>query len=368
MNVEKIDKSGQKKNARWESFKEWVKKHILAIVLVVSAMVIAGVFIIAIHSIKYEQTASVELKLPAKKPAPKKFYSPLTGMEIANEAAAKLPVTGVMIENSPAARPQSGLKKAGVVYEAVAEGGITRFLALYQGEKPALIGPVRSLRLYYLSWATPYQASIAHVGGSPNALSQVRNGNYRDIDQFFNDGSYWRSRDRYAPHNVYTSGEKLDQLNNAKGYNYSEFTSFARTDGKPVESPNATSVSVNLSSSLYNTSYAYDKASNSYLRSMAGAPHADREDGQIAPNTVVAMEVGVEARAQNYDGYEDVKTTGSGKAYIFQNGTVATATWSKADINSPLKLTDESGKDIALNRGQTWIAAFTPGRGSVSWQ
>ena len=79
------------------------------------------------HSIKYEQTASVELKLPTKKPAPKKFYSPLTGMEIANEAAAKLPVTGVMIENSPAARPQSGLKKAGVVYEAVAEGGITRF-------------------------------------------------------------------------------------------------------------------------------------------------------------------------------------------------------------------------------------------------
>ena len=65
-------------------------------------------------------------------------------MEIANEAAAKLPVTGVMIENSPAARPQSGLKKAGVVYEAVAEGGITRFLALYQGEKPALIGPVQA--------------------------------------------------------------------------------------------------------------------------------------------------------------------------------------------------------------------------------
>ena len=77
---------------------------------------------------------------------------------------------------------------------------------------------------------------------------------------------------------------------------------------------------------------------------MAGAPHTDREDGQI-PNTIVAMEVDVEARAQNYDGYEDVKTTGSGKAYIFQNGTVATATWSKSDINSPLKLTDESGKD-----------------------
>lgn len=368
MNIEKIDKSRRKKEPRWKRFKEWVKKHILAIALISSAVVIAGVFLIAIYSIKYDQTASTDLQIPKKKATPKKFYLPLTGIEVTDENATKQPVTGVMIENSPAARPQSGLKKAGVVYEAVAEGGITRFLALYQGEKPTAIGPVRSLRLYYLSWAAPYQASVAHVGGSPNALAQVRNGNYRDIDQFFNAGSYWRVRDRYAPHNVYTSGERIDQLNNSKGYTKSEFTSFNRMDGKPAEAPNATSITINLSGTLYNTSYAYDKSSNSYVRNLAGAPHADREDGQIAPKVVVAIEVGVEARAQNSDGYEDAKTTGSGKAYIFQNGIVNTATWSKADINSPLKLTDESGRNIALNRGQTWIAAFTPGRGGVSWQ
>lgn len=368
MNIEKLDKSGRKKESRWKQIKEWVKKHILAIALITSAAVIAGVFLIAIHSIKYEQTASTDLQIPKKKATPKKFYSPLTGIEVADENATKQPVTGVMIENSPAARPQSGLKKAGVVYEAVAEGGITRFLALYQGEKPALIGPVRSLRLYYLSWAAPYQASVAHVGGSPNALAQVRNGSYRDIDQFFNGGYYWRVRDRYAPHNVYTSGERIDQLNSAKGYNKSEFTSFTRADGKPAESPNATKIAINLSGHSYNTSYTYHKESNSYARSMAGAPHVDREDGQISPKVVVAIEVGVEARAQNSDGYEDVKNTGSGKAYIFQNGTVITATWSKTDINAPLKLTDESGKDIALNRGQTWISAFTLGRGGVSWQ
>lgn len=368
MYIEKIEKPGRKKESRWKLCKEWAKKHIVAIVLIVSALVIASVFLIAIHSIRYEQTADTELQAPTKKTAPKKFYLPLTGVEVADENATKQAVTGVMLENSPAARPQSGLKKAGVVYEAVAEGGITRFLALYQGEKPAMIGPVRSLRLYYLSWAAGYQASVAHVGGSPNALAQVRNGSYRDIDQFFNAGSYWRSRDRYAPHNVYTSGERLDQLNNAKGYTKSEFTSFSRADGKPAESPNATSVTINLSGPLYNTSYAYDKSSNAYIRNMAGAPHVDREDGQITPKVIVALEVGVEARTQNSDGYEDVKTTGSGKAYIFQNGTMTAATWSKADLNAPLKLTDESGKDIALNRGQTWITAFTPGRGGVSWQ
>ena len=107
-----------------------------------------------------------------------------------------------MIENSPDARPQSGLKAAGVVYEAIAEGGITRFMALYQTSKPELIGPVRSLRMYYLDWFAPYSASIAHVGGSLNALTEARSGKYRDLDQFFNSQTYWRASDRYAPHNV----------------------------------------------------------------------------------------------------------------------------------------------------------------------
>ena len=103
----------------------------------------------------------------------------------------------------------------------------------------------------------------------------------------------------------------------------------------------------NFSSSPFNTSYAYDKASNSYIRSLAGGAHHDREGGQISPNVVVALEVGVEARAQNSDGYEDVKTIGSGKAYIFQNGTVTTAAWSKDGVTSPLKLQDSKGKNIA---------------------
>ena len=149
------------------SFKKWFKKHLAAIVLIVAASVIAAVFIVAVNSVKYDENLpTISTK---RKPAPVKYYSPLTGLPVADEAATKLPVTGIMIENSPESRPQSGLKNAGVVYEAVAEGGITRFMALYQGAKPALIGPVLSLRIYYLNWAAAYQASIAHVGSSPNA-------------------------------------------------------------------------------------------------------------------------------------------------------------------------------------------------------
>lgn len=314
----------------------------------------------------------VETKTPVKvkppKPAPEVvYYSPLTGEKVASEAATKQAVTAIMLENSPDARPQSGLKEAGVIYEAVAEGGITRFLAIYQQQKPELVGPVRSVRMYYVDWLAPYNASVAHVGGSAAALGEVRNGNYRDIDQFFNSGTYWRATDRYAPHNVYTNFQKIDALNETKGYTTSTFTGFSRIDGKPSSAPDATSVTINISSPLYNTTYAYDKSTNTYNRSLAGVPHLDREKGQISPSVVVAMQVDMTLVLE--DGYrESIMTTGSGKATIFQNGTAQEVVWSKADRASQIKFTDASGKDVPLIRGQTWIAAVPNSSGSVSWQ
>jgi len=301
-------------------------------------------------------------------PAPVVYYSPLTGEKVPDEASTKQAVTGVMIENSPDARPQSGLKQAGVVYEAIAEGGITRFLALYQQEKPALIGPVRSLRQYDIDWLAPFQASIAHVGGSAAALKEIRSGSYRDLDQFFNGSYYWRTTDRYAPHNVYTDATHLDALNTKKGYATSTFTAWPRKDGAPAKTPNATTINVTISSALYNSQYKYDAANNDYARYQAGAPHLDREQGQIAPSVVIVMEVTEKTVMQ--DGYrEQITTTGSGKAHIFQDGTETEATWSKADSGSQTKFTDASGKEIALNRGQTWLTAVPANReGKVTWQ
>ena len=349
--------------------REWIRRHPNA------SLIIGGVFLILITSgvalaLLYQppvKLAKATIQKPKPKPAPIVYYSPLTGEKVADQAATTTPVTAIMIENSPDARPQSGIKQAGVVYEAIAEGGITRFLTLHQQDKPQLIGPVRSVRMYYVDWLAPYNASVAHVGGSAAALAEVRNGNYRDIDQFFNAGSYWRATDRYAPHNVYTSFERLDALNAAKGYTQSHFTGFTRTDGKPSDTPNATSIAINFSGPLYNTAYAYDKASNTYLRSEAGAPHIDREDGQIAPNVVVAMKINMSLVLQ--DGYrEDIQTDGTGQAEIFQNGTVQEVTWHKANRTSQITFTDAAGKDVPLVRGQTWIAAIPNSSGSVSWQ
>lgn len=350
----------------------WAHKHKkLAIALsIAGVLLIGGGISAALYFINQKEPEAAPV---ASKPKPKpetppvKYYSPLTGKEVADQAATTQAVTGIMIENSPDARPQSGLKDSGVVFEAIAEGGITRFLVLYQQEKPQLIGPVRSVRMYYVDWVAAFNASVAHIGGSAAALAEVRNGNYRDIDQFFNAGAYWRASDRYAPHNVYTSFERLDALNAAKGYTSSTFTGFDRKDSTASATPNATSISVTISGALFNSSYVYDASTNLYNRSQAGAPHTDRESGQITPRVVIVMKVPMQRIFE--DGYrEQINTIGSGQAYIFQDGTVQDVTWSKPSRAEQISFKDASGAVVPLARGQTWITAVPSTTGGATWQ
>ena len=115
-----------------------------------------------------------------------------------------------MIENMVTSRPQSGLDRANLVYEALAEGGITRFLAVFaSGEEIEKIGPVRSARTYYLDWAKELSAAYIHVGGSPEALRLIPQYDILDLNQFYNSPNFWRAKERAAPHNLYTSSELL---------------------------------------------------------------------------------------------------------------------------------------------------------------
>lgn len=349
----------------------WIKANKKLAIIVGSALLVlvAGAVTAAILLSQPKPEPEPDTKpvvVAEPEPEPVIYYSPLTGNEVKDEAATKQAVTAVMIENSPDARPQSGLKDSGVVFEAIAEGGITRFLVLYQEQKPKLVGPVRSLRMYYVDWLAPFNASVAHVGGSAASLKEIRNGKYRDIDQFFNAGTYWRATDRYAPHNVYTNFERLDSLNKAKGYKNSSFTGFSRKDGEKTDETTASKVNVNISSPLYNSSYVYDSKKNVYKRSQGGVPHLDREAGQITPSVVVVLRVN--ERMVFEDGWrEQIDTIGSGKAYIFQDGTAQEVTWKKTGRSEQLHFTDKNGKDVPLSRGQTWITAI-PSTGSVSWQ
>ncbi len=332
----------------------WLKRH-AKIFLVFLVLLIAGVGGGLYYLMTHGNYGSGESFKPTVSP-PKKIFSPLTGVET-DEASAKRPVTGVMIENSPEARPQSGVKEAGMVFESIAEGGITRFLTLYQEAQPGLIGPVRSVRPQYASWVAAYDAGLAHVGGSDIPLAKLRSGQIKDLDQFFNAGAYNRSNDRFAPHNVYTDAARLAALNQSKGYTSSTFTPFKRVKKEAASpAPNARAISVPISSELYNSNYSWDQASNSYLRSQGGQPHIDREKGQIAPKVLIVLQAQYDA-IRDSNGYTYPNVIGSGRAWLFQDGTVAEITWSKASDKEPILLKNAAGADVELNPGQTWVVA-----------
>lgn len=334
--------------------------------LVAAGVVVFAGLIFGIYQLLAPADAKIELPTITKK-VPKTYESPLTGVKLDDETLTKRPVTAVMIENSIDARPQSGIKDAGIVFEAVAEGGITRLIALYQESRPQLVGPVRSLRPYYIDWVAAFDPAISHVGGSKDALAQLRNGGYKDLDQYSHGDTYWRTPDRAAPHNVYTSFDRLDALSQSLGFTSSHFTSLPRGDAKPPETPAVAAMNINFSSAAYNTSYTYNPETKLYARSIGGEPHLDREAGQIAPRVVIAIKV----PTSHYfdDGPRQTLTTsGSGEAVVFQNGTATPATWRKTDAKSQLSFTAADGTAIPLARGQTWIAAIPlGGAGSVSW-
>ena len=365
--------------AKLESFKHWASnnKKKLYFYSALGVVVIVGA---GLWAMMYFWNGPSALNFPKTEPVKEeqKFYSPLTGVEVPDEVTSKKIVTAIMLENSPDARPQSGLKDAGICFEAIAEGGITRFACLYQETRPGLIGPVRSLRPYYLDWVAGFDPAIAHIGGSASALNEVRNGSYKDIDQFFNPGAYWRAADRYAPHNVYTNFDRLDALNANKGFTTSNFVAFTRkpliktpkdvanNDAVNAKLPNANSIDVQMSGGTYNSTYQYDPTKKEYARSQGGGPHMDREGGLITPEVVIVMKVNMFRGFE--DGYrEQITTLGSGPAYIFQEGRVIEGDWHKSEKRGLLKFTDKNGNVIALTRGQTWIAAI-PNEKSVTWQ
>ena len=341
--------------AWFKGLKLWQRILVIAAILILLGSGAAGAYYAFFQQ---EATPAPVVKTePAPEPEPTTVPNTLTGREV-DKAVNELPVTGVMIENSMDARPQSGLYDAGVVFEAIAEGGITRFLALYQDTEPESIGPVRSARPYYVQWAAGFDAAYAHVGGSPEALQNIREWGIKDMDQGNNAAYFTRVTSRYAPHNVYTSMAKLRELETQKGFTTSNFTGFARKAEKPAAEATARTIDVNISSALYRSSYTYDAESNSYLRNLAGQPHIDEAAGkQINPKVVVGLVMDYSIAANRIHSVYGV--IGSGQAYIFQDGTVTVGTWTKDSRQSQISFLDASGKTIGLNPGQTWLTAVS---------
>lgn len=362
LDVTETKKTNNLKSSKKINLPAWITKKHMLVAGILAFLGLATLITIALFQRSIPETYNPEVvkqeKVVEEAPKPTTEASKLTGLQVEPALNSRM-IQAVMIENSPDARPQSGLLQAGVVYEAIAEGGITRFLAVFQESQPEYIGPVRSARPYYVEWARGYDAGYAHAGGSPEAISLIGALGVKDMGD--SKGYFYRVSSRYAPHNLYTDMAKLDAYRQLRGYTTSSFTPFARKTEAASSSVTARVIDMDISSPLYDVRYEYDPSTNSYKRFLGGKPHTDEKSGQqLSPKVVIALVTTYSIHADRI--HSVYKTTGSGTAIVYQDGVVTNATWKKDSQTASLEIVDASGKALALNPGQTWITAVTDGK------
>lgn len=311
----------------------------------------------------------------------------------------------IMIENSTDSRPQSGLGSADVVYEAVAEGGITRFGALlYCGSSAAdtVVGPVRSARTYFVELASEYNFPLyTHVGGSNcsspdggktcttdkrvQALEQInsygwggRTGN--DLNQFsIGFPTFWRDYERLGrtvatEHTMYSSTEKLYKYaSGTRGWTHkspdgkewkSTFTAWKFRDEVPADKRGTTSTIAfgfweNYSD--FDVTWKYDQASNTYARDNGGTSHQDLNSKEQLKSKVVVVQFTKELGPLDDHKHMFYEVIGTGEALIFQDGQVVKGTWAKKDRLSRTVFKDAKGKEIEFVRGPIWVEILPKG-------
>ena len=406
--VEKVQTATKKvaseksKNPQKNPRKDWL---ILLIIGITALLIGIGCIIFALLKPKAESEALNYPTIPSKT-AENNTYSDLTGLPLSNASLKSSPIYCMQVPNgTDGARPQAGLDEAGVIFEAIAEAGITRFAAIFQNPSSAVTGPIRSLRLYYLEWDTPFDCTIVHAGGADDALSAVSSGGYSDLSEDYN----YMYRGTYGTrlwNNLFTNPTNLAKFSNDSGKTSSNAQGFTRMT--PEESnksridslvaeklnittstnkntseltPKVTNIDLNFGSSdIFNVNYEYDASSNTYRRNYGIGPHQiytcpDENLGErnpedvcelttMSPSTIVAMIVSERRASDNY--HEGITTIGSGDAYIFQNGTAVEGKWSKPSRNDQIKFTDSEGNEIKLAPGQTFVSAI-PNYGSVEY-
>lgn len=348
-------------------------------------IIISGVVLIAAFGVgffymnKPATTTKTEDKTVSTKKADSgvKYYGILDGIETDQASSIKHPLA-IMVENHVDARPQSGLDKASIVYEAIAEGGITRFLALFGSKEADKVGPVRSARTYYVDWALGYNAYYAHVGGNYDALEQITADKVLNLDQFRYPASYWRDNSLKvsSEHTMFASTIKLREEaatqkyttdNTFKTYKFKDATtlSAATTDTTTTPASAATvanKINVNFSSANYNVSFQYDAASNSYKRLLGGKVQLDRDDkAEIAPTNLIVMTVkrSPVVTKINEQGWH-MDTVGEGDAKIFIEGKETDARWVKSSKTEREVFYDKNNAEITFDRGQFWICVIPP--------
>ncbi len=298
--------------------------------------------------------------------------NPLTGMPIEEKWVNARPVA-VMLNNLVEAQPQQGQSQADIIYEVLAEGGITRMLGVYQTvDGVGTIGSVRSARTYYLELALGHDAVYLHAGGSPDAYEKIKawgvtaldcvNGPYEGKAPGSN--LFWRDSDRIRKngkvHSVVTTGESI--LERFPTYSFRQeheadyqYTQAFTDDGTPTGGTNASVVTVPYSN--YKTGvFTYDSQSKKYLVSQYKKPYLDGNDGQqVAVTNVLVLQTDCHPIKGDEAGRMSVDLASGGKGYYACGGKIEETTWSKAGRNSPFVYRTSDGAELVLGRGNSYV-------------
>ncbi|MDD7795089.1 DUF3048 domain-containing protein [Clostridium sp. 'White wine YQ'] len=275
--------------------------------------------------------------------------SSYTGEDTSQEILNNSPFM-VIVENSTASRPQSGLNSADIVYETMAEGGIPRFIALFQKNLPKKIGPVRSARAYFISIGKSLNLPFAHCGGSEEALSLIsKDKSYMSINEMSNRNFFWRDNERKAPHNLYTSGENIEKYIKSKNLTYTpnKFMTFNNNywSNPSLQDLNALNLVLNKS---YSTSYIYKDGF--YEKSMDGKPALDMNTNSILKFKNVVIQK-TEISLSKDMVHLNIRLTGTGNAFVLSNGKIINGYWKQE--NNRTILYDNKNNEIPLSPGNT---------------
>ena len=316
---------------------------------------------------------------PTPSPSPTLVAAPLTGLLVTPKAAQQHPIA-VMIDDHVLARPQAGFNAASIVWQAPAEGGIPRYMLIFQDQVPASVGPVRSSREYFIEWATEWNAMYVHAGGSSQALATLAAKGHGqwvwNADDFRWEGKYlFRVHEvkvlggatypLVPPHNVYTDGVHLRQLAAKIGAADGPLSAhWAFGPDAPLSyRPSGTRITVAYPYEAIQ--YRYDRATNTYRRYIKPPwggdfkPQIDAADGrQVAPTNVVILRMGFgPLYPVGTDPHHrlEANDVGHGVAWISSNGVTVKGTWRKASVTAPTLLFGPDGQPISLAPGQTFV-------------
>ncbi|MBI2484792.1 DUF3048 domain-containing protein [Candidatus Uhrbacteria bacterium] len=298
---------------------------------------------------------------PVKEQAPTVlFRHPLDGLPTGEEVPVGQ-VYGVVIENMVEAWPQAGLDGASVVIEAPVEARIPRFLAFFPADRTVeRIGPVRSARPYFIDWNAELDGLFAHVGGSPEALETLKRDDTRDLDEFSNEWFFWRDDNRDAPHNVYTSTEKLAEglarLRERFPFGAPAWDTWKFGEPDAAGAP-AGRVRVDFGAEPYVVEWVYDGGRGLFLRHQNGSPHVMENESKIFAANVVVMETDVEVL--DAIGRRRIRTRGSGNGRLYQRGREQDIRWEKPAQSERLRFfipqPDGTELEAVMAPGATWI-------------